>query len=367
MKNIKIIIGIALILLVSVQCSTSDDGTTSVETPLSENLNAVLNVSNNNSGNVTITPTAEGAVSFEVNFGDGSGSEAPAVLKPGERVTHSYAEGEYTMSINAINIAGEKTTYTYPLSVVYRAPENLAVSPNVDGYNLTISAEADYANSFTVYYGDIEGEEGTPMAVGETLPPHTYAESGIYDVRVVANSGGAATSETVVPVGIYDPFILPVTFEDFYFFGTFGDGTPQEFSTVDNPDPSGINTSAKAGLFTNGQSSWSGTYSPLAEPIDFSQGQVITMMVYTADPADIGKKVNMELEWPDGASEGQPYGAIVKAPITKSGEWELLTFDFSGIESIPDGAKFNQLVFRFNDSAEGTEEKIYFDDITLNN
>ncbi|SDR87267.1 PKD domain-containing protein [Christiangramia echinicola] len=372
MKKIKII-GLAFFVGLAINCSLPDgidQDTSFVETITTENVAALFNISDDNSGNVTITPTGEGVSMYTVNFGDGSGSDASAALQPGSNIVHSYAEGDYTVEIIAENIGGGQTANTFPLTVTYRAPENISVNPSVNGYDLSVSAEADYANGFMVYFGDIENEEGTPLGVGETLPPHTYTEAGIYDVRVVALSGGAATSETIVPVTINDPFKLPITFDEEwvnYFFGTFDDIGQQAFETVENPDKSGMNTSDLVGLFTNGHAPWSGTYSPLNSPINFSEGQVITMMVYTADPANIGKEINMELEWPDGASEGQPYGAIVKTPITKAGEWELLTFDFSGIESIPDDAKFNQLVFRFNDSAEGTMEEIYFDDITLTN
>lgn len=370
MKNIKIIASLALLLFVGIGCSKSEDGATSITTPVSQNLNANLSVSNDNSGNVTITPTGEGAVSYEVVYGDGSGSDASAVVMPGDNTTHSYAEGDYTVSIIASNLAGEKTTATYPLNVTYRAPENLKVNPAVDGYNVMVSAEAQYANSFKVYYGDMDGETGTSFGLGETAPAHTYAKSGTYDVRVVALSGGAATSETTIPVTIFDPFGLPITFDNpnvNYFFGTFDDIGQQQFSTVENPNKAELNTSENVGLFTNGHASYSGTYSPLNSPIDFSKGKVITLLVYTDDPANIGKKLNVGLEKPVGSSEAQPYGAILKEPITKAGEWELLTFDFSTNANIPDDAKFNQLVFRFNDTSEGANEKIYIDDITLKN
>jgi len=122
-------------------------------------------------------------------------------------------------------------------------------------------------------------------------------------------------------------------------------------------------------MFVNGHAWWSGTYSPLAEPIDFSIGKKITMMVYNPDASNIGKEISMELEWPVGAGEAQPYGAVVKMPLTTSGEWEMITFDFSTIGTIPNNAQFTQLVFRFNPdpSQEGTGETIYFDNITLTN
>lgn len=373
MKKIKLFSGSGLLLLLAMACSVPDgiDDNTTVNATTVQELAADIEVSNDNSGKVTITPTAEGATLYTVNFGEGSGSDASTTVRPGEHAVHSYPEGSYTVNVIAKNIAGDETSSEFPLTVTYRAPENLSVNPVVNGYNLSVSAEADYANSFLVFYGDTENEVGTSMAVGETLPPHTYESAGIYDVKVVAQSGGAATSETVVPVTINEPLKLPITFEEEwvnYFFGTFDDNNNyvQAFSIVDNPKKAGLNASNKVGKYTNGFASWSGTYTPMNEPIDFSEGKVIKIMVYNPDPANIGKKLNMELEKPVGVAGDQPYGAILKQPLTKSGEWEELTFDFSTITAIPDNSRFNQLVFRFNDSAEGTGEIIYIDNITIN-
>ncbi|MCC8359669.1 hypothetical protein [Salinimicrobium sediminilitoris] len=365
MKSKKISFGMLLLLVFAMGCSDSsglDEDTSFLNTVNTENIDAIFDITNDNSGNVTITPTGEGVVKYTVVYGDNSEMDESVTLNPGESTTHSYEEGSYTVNVVAKNLAGEEVTAEFPLTMTYRAPENVVI--NTAG-NMRVSASADYAESFLVYYGDVENEEGTPLAIDEELPPHTYpANGGPYTLRVVALSGGAATTEETKEL-----FGLPITFErpGVAFFGTFDDWGQQAFEVVENPDPSGNNTSTTVGKYTNGHAPWSGTYSPLNIPIDFGQGQVITMMVYNPDPANIGKMFNMELEWAIGASEANPYGAVVKTPITTSGEWELLTFDFSDMESIPDDAMFTQMVFRFNDSAEGQQEVIFMDNITLTN
>ena len=365
MKKLRIIPGFLLLLAIAVSCSVEDgiDGDTSfVETANTENLDVIFDITEDNSGNVTITPTAEGAVTFVVNYGDGTGSDSSVTLKPGEKTTHSYAEGHYTVTVTAKNIGGESTTETFPLSVVYKAPENVQVSLSGE---MQVSATADFAESFLVYYGDVDNEVGTPLANGEQLPAHTYPATGApFTLRVVALSGGAAKTEWTKTL-----FGFPIDFEiaDVAFFGTFDDWGQQAFEIVDNPDPSGINTSDRVGKYINGHAPWSGTYSPLNIPINFAHGKTIKVMVYNPDPANIGKKLNVELEWAIGADGANPYGAILKIPVTTSGEWEVLTFDFSTNEAIPDDAKFTQLVLRFNDIAEGTVEVIYIDNITLTN
>lgn len=365
MKKLRIIPGFLLFLAVAVGCSVEDgiDGDTSfVGTANTENLDVIFDITNDNSGNVTITPTAEGAVTFVVEYGDGTGSDSSVTLKPGEKTTHSYAEGEYTVKVTAKNIGGQATTAQFPLSVVYRAPENLQVS--LSG-NMQVSVTADYADSFLVYYGDVENEVGTPLAVGAQLPGHTYPATGApFTLRVVALSGGVATTEWTKVL-----FGFPIDFEiaDVAFFGTFDDWGQQAFEVVNNPDPSGINTSARVGKYTNGHAPWSGTYSPLNIPINFEYGKKIRVMVYNPDAANIGKNLNVELEWAIGTDGANPYGAVVKRPLTTSGEWEELIFDFSTNEAIPADAKFTQLVLRFNDVAEGTQEVIYIDNFTLTN
>jgi hypothetical protein len=268
------------------------------------------------------------------------------------------------VTIVSTDIAGKETSTTYPLQVTYRAPENLAVNVDHTVHKLTVSATADYAASYMVYFGDATNETGTAMAKDQTLT-HEYAKSGNYNVTVVALSGGAAKTQKVTAVKITDPFALPITFDNEFvsdFFGTFGGG--QKFEKVANPYSGGLNTSANVGKYTKGYEGWSGTYSPLNAPIDFSVGKVIKVLIYNPDPALIGKKMNMELESAEGGTPANGV-AVLKVPFTKSGEWEELTFDYSGIAGIPANAKFNQLVLRFNDTFDGAGAFFYIDNFRL--
>lgn len=324
----------------------------------------VFDISNDNSGKVTITPTGEGASSFIVKFGQGTGADAQAEVKPGYSATHAYPEGSYTVTIISKSLSGQEVSNTYPLQVTYRAPENVNITTTTNVHNIKVKATALYAASYLVYFGDVPNETGTPLATGAEVS-HDYASAGTYNVKVVALSGGAAKTEATTQVTIYDAFGLPITFDLTtinYFFGTFGDG--QQFAVVDNPNPSGLNTSAKAGKFTRGNQSWSGTYSPLNTPIDMAAGKKIKVWVYNPDPALIGKKLNVELEAGSSIDNGI---AVLKVPVTTSGVWEELVFDYSTISAIPANEKFSQLVLRFNDSADGAGAVIYVDNFTQTN
>jgi hypothetical protein len=363
MKKIITIFGLTGLLFSFVGCQKEgiDDDTSFLSTAASGNLSKIFDISNDNSGNVKITPTGEGVSSFTVAYGHGTGPAASAVVSPGGSTTHSYPEGTYTVAITAKDIAGQETVKTYPLQVTYRAPENLQVTTSGE---MKVKATALYANSFLVYYGDVPNEVGTPMAVGQELPAHTYPAGGPYDLKVIAQSGGAATTQLIKTL-----FGLPLSFESAtmdYFFGTFGNVV---FTKVANPSSNGLNTSATVGKYEKpvGAASWSGTYSPLNIPINFAHGKKMKMMVYNPSAGNIGKKINVELEWAIGTASANPWGAVVKTALTTSGAWEELEFDFSGNAAIPGTAKFTQLVLRFNDAADGSGEIIYIDNIRITN
>jgi hypothetical protein len=360
MKKIKFIFSFVALLAVAISCTVdgiSDD--TTLQGTDSGNVNKIFDISKDNSGNVKITPTADGAASFSVEYGHGSG--AVVKVAPGASTSHSYPEGEYTVKITATSISGTTSEQTFPLKVVYRAPENLIISTSGE---TKVKAEALYAKSFLVYYGDVAGEVGTPMAINQELPAHVYpASSEPFVLKVVALSGGAAKTQ-----GTKTLFGVPIDFENAavdYFFGTFGDVT---FSKVTNPNASGLNTSATVGKYTKptGVPNWSGTYSPLNIPINFSYGKKIKVLAYNPDPANIGKKLNVELEAAIGGTPANGVAAL-KTAFTTSGAWEELVFDYSAISGIPAGAKFAQLVLRFNDSSAGAGEVIYIDNIRLTN
>ncbi|MBA2501205.1 MAG: hypothetical protein H0V30_15925 [Chitinophagaceae bacterium] len=361
MKKINLLFCFGLLAVIAISCSKKegiDDDLSFLNTSSTSNMASLFDISDDNSGIVKITPTGEGASSFTIDFGHASASET---IMPGHSATHAYPEGSYTVNITSTDIAGKTNTNSFPLQLTYRAPENLQINIASD---MQVSATALYANSFLVYYGDVANEVGTPLAVGQTLPAHIYPAGGPYDLRVVAQSGGAATTQATKTL-----FGFPLSFESptmDYFFGTFGD---VQFTKVASPDKSGLNTSEMVGKYFKpvGAPSWSGTYSPLNIPINFTQGKKIKVMVYNPDPANVGKKLNVELEWAIGASDANPWGAVLRMPITTSGAWEELEFDFSSIAAIPATARFTQLVLRFNDSADGAGETIYVDNFRLTN
>lgn len=324
------------------------------------NIQAVFEISDDNSGDVKITPAGEGAEWYVITYGDTT--TVSDTVMPNSSVFHSYAEGDYNVKIDAYGISGLKTEQTLPLSILYRAPEDLqvTVTPNsTNTHEVTVQASALYAHSYLVYFGDVTNEVGTPLASGGQIT-HTYAQSGFYNLKVVALSGGAATSEKTVEVTIHNPFMLPITFEDplvNYFFGTFGSFT---YAKVSNPDPSGINTSDNVGEFVKptGAPSWSGTYSPFDEPVDFSNGKKISIMVYNSSPDLIGKELSIGLQITSANDQ-----VTAAQPFTTSGAWEQMVFDFSNAPGVTDTSVYHILIVQFDLANPGTNQPIYLDNI----
>ncbi|WP_189605471.1 hypothetical protein [Salinimicrobium marinum] len=360
MKNIfKIMIAVFVSTAV-ISCDKDDDSLgvdlEGMATPT--NLGATFQITQDNTGLVTITPTGEGATLYSVDFGDGSGSSDE--MSVGENVTHVYEEGEYDVVITGTNLAGETAEGTQPLTVSFRAPENLEVSVNKDpqdNYSISVSAAADYATMFNVYFGDVAEEEPTPLMPGETVN-HTYETIGTYDVRVVALSGGTATTEITQEVVISDPLFLPIDFESEkldYSFVNFGGGEGDGVPVIANPDPSGVNTTEMVAAYTKpaGSETWAGTSIALDEPIDFSTTRYVSVDVWSPIAgADVLFKVE-NLENPDIAVE-------VAATTTVSEEWETLIFDLSAIDPAVD---YGKAVLFFNFNIPGTGETYYFDNI----
>lgn len=368
MKKIKIFVFAVLASVTAIQCNVEgiNDDLSALSTVSNANLDKIFDISTDNSGNVKITPLGVGFSKAEVHFGTGTGADASAVVTPGKSVIHQYAEGNYTVTVDYYDLAGNVKTETYPLQVLFSAPTELAINTSISGKTVTVTPQATNANGYMVYFGDVANETGTPVA-NSASATHTYAAAGVYTVRVVALSGGAATTVGTTSVTIFDAYQLPITYEspiqNYGIGGTFGGvGT----AVVDNPFPGGINTSAKVWQYTKavGAASWSGTWTPLAPPdavpINIDNGGKIQVMVYATET---GKLLNVELEQ---ASTGIP-NQVLKMPVTAANEWVTLTFDFGATGAIPAGTEFKQLVFRYHDSADGTGEVLYIDNVTQTN
>jgi hypothetical protein len=196
MKTIKYIFSTILLLAVAWSCTKVEDNVDFVSTAKAPaNITASYNITQDNSGLVTITPNGEGAISFDVTFGDDTSE--PANLKNGESIDHTYAEGNYKVKIAGYGATKLRTEVTQDLVVSFKAPENLVVTIENDqaiSKKVNVTANADYATMFDVYFGETADETPVSANIGETAS-FVYQEAGTYTIRVVAKGGAIATTE----------------------------------------------------------------------------------------------------------------------------------------------------------------------------
>ena len=337
MKTLKYIFGLSLFLIAFTGCEEDDnfDYLNTVVAPT--NVSALFQVTQDNSGLVKIIPNGEGAVTYNINFGDNS---ELATVKQGEAVEHIYAEGNYVVNIEAIGLTGLKSVSTQDLVVSFRAPQNLEITAVIDSSNpfkVNVSATADFAASFNVFFDTSNpDEEATPLAVDGTVS-YEYPSVGDYTIKVVALSGGVETTEATVDITVSAPVELPIDFEifDATVFQGFGGASN---AVIDNPDTNG-NSSAKVGqIVKGGPEVWAGNVITLSAPIDFSTKKLIKLDVWSPRP---GGKLLFKLE---NLNDG---GLFIEKEVTLQGNsaWEEVTIDFSDIDT---NIEYQKLVWFFD-------------------
>lgn len=198
MKNIKFIFGFVCFLAIAISCNVEgiDDDTSfinSADAPA--NIVAFYNITQDNSGLVTITPNGEGAVSYEVYYGDGTA--IPAIVAQGKNTSHIFKEGTYTVKIIGTSISGAKTEATQTLIVSLKAPEDLVVTITNDlliSKKVNVTAKAKFATMFDVYFGEA-GNTAPVSANIDQAASYTYSKAGTYNIKVVAKSAAIKTTD----------------------------------------------------------------------------------------------------------------------------------------------------------------------------
>lgn len=119
--------------------------------------------------------------------------------------------------------------------------------------------------------------------------------------------------------------VVPLDFESGTYDITNFDGG--NLSIIDNPQSSGINTSAKvAQMIKNTGQTWGGAFISLDSPIDFSTNKTFKAKVFSPR---IGAKVLLKVE------HLSDNGIFFEKEVltTKANEWEEMSFDYSLIDA----------------------------------
>lgn len=151
----------------------------------------------------------------------------------------------------------------------------------------------------------------------------------------------------------------PLTTLDFKYFAN-GALENSPFEVVDNPKPSGINTSNKVGKFVKAGDAlpFAGIYSNpnLESPIDWKGVKTVKAKVLMDHIGNFAVKM-------EGSATGAP---ALEIPVanTKVNEWEELTFNFA---AVADNAEYKRLTLFFDLGIDATGQDVtsYFDDIVI--
>ena len=355
MKILKYILSLTLVFCIG--CTDDDSDLSFIDKVVAPaNVSAQFLITQDNTGLVTITPNSEGGVSYNITLGDDT-PEAVSIDQ-GENIQHIYAEGTYSIGVEAIGITGLTTVVSQDLIVSFRTPENLEITAQIDASNpfvINVSATADFAASFLVFFDTSNpDEEGTPLAVDGTVS-FEYLGVGDYTIKVVALSGGSETSELTEVITISSPVELPIDFEifDSSVFQGFGGASN---AVIDNPDTNG-NDSAKVGQIIKGAPEvWAGNVITLSAPIDFSAKKVIKMNVWSPRP---GGQILLKVENLDDGDINYESSAVTLG----NSAWEEVSFDLSAIDT---GNTYQKIVLFFDIGTTGdgsSDWTFYIDNI----
>ena len=367
MKTNKFIIGLccSLMFLAGCQKDLFDDISFLDSVSSSAKLTALYDITQDNTGVVTITPNGEGVTYFEVYYGDNTAT--PVKVLPGKNTVHQYAEGVYKVKIVGYNSMGAKTEATQDLTVSFKAPEDLKVTLAQNGLALTVDATALYETYYKVFFGDSNNVTPIPFKTfieGQPIT-YTYAKAGTYDVKVVALSGGAATSEVVKTIKVGKQIDLPIGFDDVNYDYTFGDfgGAASSIAT----DPTDASNKVMKVIKTAGAEVWAGTTMStslgLAKAIPLKSGAT-TMQARVYSPA-AGITVKLKVEDHTNGNIAVETDAVT----TVANAWEVLEFNFAnqsaGTPALNFANTYDKASIFFDFGVNGSGKVFYCDDVKM--
>ncbi len=367
MKTNKLIIGLfcSLLFLAGCQKDLFNDVSFLNSVSSSAKLTALYDITQDNTGVVTITPNGEGVTSFEVYYGDNT--TTPVKVLPGKNTVHQYAEGVYKVKIVGYNSLGVKTEATQDLTVSFRAPEDLKMTLAQNGLALTVDATALYETYYKVFFGDSNNVTPIPFKTfieGQPIT-YTYAKAGTYDVKVVALSGGAASSQVVKTIKVGKQIDLPIGFDDVNYDYTFGDFGGAASSIA--ADPADAANKVMKVVKTAGAEVWAGTTMStalgLAKAIPLKSG-ASSMQARVYSPA-AGITVKLKVEDHNNGSIAVETDAVT----TVANAWEVLEFNFAnqsaGTPAVNYANNYDKASIFFDFGNGGSGKVFYCDDVMM--
>jgi len=367
MNAIKRLLSAAFLLTAVVSCKKESFTDTSFVTGAADpaKVSVLFDITQDNTGLVTITPGGEGVSTYDVYYGD-AGSTYVKVAA-GKNTQHTYAEGVYNVKLVGHGLNGKTIEATQQLTVSFRAPENLKTTITTNGLTVSVTAAATYETVFRVYYGDATTAVPEPydsFLEGQTVT-HTYAGAGSFNIRVVALSGGAASTNQTQAVKVGRQIDLPLTFDDVNFDYTTSDFGNNQSSVA--ADPANSANKVLKVVKPAGAEVWAGTTLGTATgfatviPLTTANSKM-SMRIYS--PA-AGLTIKLKLE--DHAVGANAVETDAKTTVANA--WETLMFDFNnnsaGTPAINPAFVYDKASVFFDFNTPGSGKIFYADDLKM--
>lgn len=241
MKILKYILSAVLLLGITFACTEEDFGSTDFANNIAAptNVAATYDITQDNTGLVTIAPTSDGGSGYNIEFGDETVEET--TLSVGETIEHTYEEGIYNVTISAFNLAGNETSIVQELVVSFDPPENVeATIANSESISklVEMTVAADNATMYEFYSGEADLDQPVVTGnIGETIT-YQYETEGIYDVEIIVKGAAITTTnytETFEVTAIVQPITsapTPPNRSEVDYISIYGDA----YTNVDGTD-----------------------------------------------------------------------------------------------------------------------------------
>ena len=363
MKNIKLILA-SFFLIAFIGCEEDERSTQFIDNVAAPSeVIMQFRTTQDNSGLVTITPTAVGATKFDIAFGDAADNVVE--IEVGQSIDNLYAEGTYTVGVTATSLNGLTTQVEQQLVVSFIAPQNLDVTIENDATiskQVNVTATADFAMSYDVFFGEPGNDNPESGNIGEVVS-YTYQEAGIYKITVVAMGSAAETATYIeenfevteilaplngapAPPSRSDADVVSI-FSDAYTDVTL-DELPTEWSStgfesiaIDGNNTWKLTTLDFLGIVTNYESG-----------IDVSAMEMLHIDYWVPSGTTNGLLVKI-VNTIDGGEAEQSLGATV------SGSWQSIDLDMTGFDEgdLANKEKITQLLI----DSDGITGVVYID------
>ncbi len=363
MKLLKKIFTPLFIILLIISCEDSRDLDFIDTAALPAEISALYDITQDNTGLVTITPNALNTTSFEIYFGDGT--EDPAAVLPGENIEHIYAEGTYTVRIVAFNVLGESTEISQQLVVSFQAPSNLVVVIENDANiskQVNVTVNADFATMFDFFTGDPATTDPVSANIGETAS-YLYPAAGTYSIRVVAKGAAievteytedfevteilAPTDEATTPPVRNDTDVVSI-FSDAYTNVTL-DELPTDWSGIGAFEATTVGTN---NVWKITAVDFMGIVTNYAAGIDLSQMEMMHID-YWVPQGQTNELLVKIVNTVDGGEDIESLGATV------DGSWQSIDIPMTGFDGgdLANKEKITQLII----DSDGVSPVLYID------